>query len=270
MVAVLTRALVVIGCAAALTYGKACKKVIELDYRTAAEVTYEMRYQAQCVMQRSDSTTQEDMKIMGTLRGMVTAGATRINFKLQDVKMKTLFYGDSAQKRIIDDLQAATYSLALINGCPVVDTLSSFAADGLREWDLLLQFSRLRPDVPLQPVKKGYAWERTGVYKLPTVHGNVMPCQTYRLYKIDRFSACGDTVFIGWKFRYDAEESALNPNQARRHVPVSGNGDGTAVLDLRHKRIVSAVINFKTPLSKSEDGSVFWNERTVLRAVDFK
>jgi hypothetical protein len=247
--------------------GKSDRRIITLRYDRMQEFNYTLDYRAQCVMKQSDSSTHEDMRIQCAVKGTPSQKGDRFILRLKDVVIQTLFYGDSLQKRLVSSLQSAEYSLALINGCPVVDTLSAFTADGLREWDLLLSFSRLMPEVPIKPVRKGYTWERTEVFKLPTIHRIDMPCQTYRLYTIDRFSPSGDTVFISWRFRYDVEESAMTKHQILRRAPISGKGTGTAAIDMPKGLVVAAQFAFTTPVARFQDCTVFWEEQTKLTAT---
>lgn len=250
---------------AAVADGKSIKRLLNLNYTQRRIIGYDIDYKARCVIQDKDSVNHEDMHINCKIGCRASKNGQRLDFILRNVAIETSLYDTQTVAGIKDELLKAQYSFALINGCPVVDTMTGFTKRGLKEWDLLLQFARLLPDIPNQPVKKGYSWERSAVYMVPTAHEKTLPCNVYQLYEVKEFSKTGDSVTIHWDFRYAAEHSAIERGEILKRVPISGRGKGITVIDLKQGVILSTEIHFKTPIAEYMGTTVFWTEDTSMK-----
>jgi hypothetical protein len=236
---------------------------LRLDYARQREWSYTMDYRAQCVIDEGGRSSNLDSRIVCRLSGTPTAGGSRLTFTIDSAAMNSQLYEQEQEQAIIGKLTDARLGLALIRGCPVVDTLSTFSAGELSEWDLVIQFARLLPDVPTRPVRAGYEWERSGVHPIETSLGKI-PCEVYRAYRLDSLSRRGDSAYISWRFRYAAADLAVDTSAILKRVPVSGTGNGTAVIDVEEQALLRAEVRFRTPLASVGDTRVYWTDRTVL------
>ena len=146
----------------------------------------------------------------------------------------------------MEKLSSDSYRIGLINGYPTIDTVNDFAQSGLPEWNLYMQLAKLIPEMPQQHVSKGFTWERNAVLPIKTDQGT-MDCEIYRYFKIDGLSPKNDSAYISWRFTYG---SAAKPDASKilKYVPIAGSGNGSAVIDIPHGFIVSAEIEFTTPV----------------------
>jgi len=188
----------------------------------------------------------------------------RMSFTINSANVDSKLFTPEQQNNIISKLTGSTFGLALIGGCPVVDTLSSFTVGELSEWDLVLQFAKLLPFMPRKPVRKGYSWDENGVFMVRTSLGDI-PCEVYRLYTIDSLAGTGNTAYISWKFRYAAAKLAMDSASILKKVPVSGNGKGTAEIDALNHVLMQANVEFQTPIATYGTTRINWIEKTILR-----
>lgn len=242
------------------------KAHLRLDYARDTEWSYTMDYRARCVIAEQGTSSDINSRITCRLAGAPDADGTRLAFTIDSVTIDSELYEDEQKARIIQKLTGAELGLALIRGCPVVDTLSTFSAGQLSEWDLVIQFAKLLPDVPMRRVRVGYTWERSGVHPLETSLGEI-PCEVYRAYRVDSLSVSGDSAFISWRFRYAAANLAVDTSAILKRVPVSGTGRGMAVIDVTDGTLVLAKVSFRTPLASVGDTQVYWIDKTVLSYV---
>ncbi|MBD3315213.1 MAG: hypothetical protein GF344_05455 [Chitinivibrionales bacterium] len=256
-------ALLLIIYAGSPAYSWGRKARVHLDYTRPKQWSYAMNYRAKCVIDEGGSNSNIDTRIMCRLTGKPNPDDSRLTFCIDSAAMNSGLYNPEQQEKIIDKLTGSRMGLALIRGCPVVDTLSSFSAEELSEWDLVIQFAKLLPDVPMRPVRKGYTWERNGIHPINTSLGTI-PCEVYRSYKIEKLSARRDTAFISWRFRYAAADLAVDTSSILKRVPVSGTGGGTASIEVNDGTLLKAEVNFRTPLARVGDTKVYWTDNTVL------
>lgn len=232
---------------------------IYLNYAAQKRWTYFLNYEAVRTIVDKKGTRSDKNTIKCALIGKVTPDRNRIGFTAQQIEVKSEIYSDEEKDDVRRALNNSVYGLALINGVPVVDTLGELNMDSVPVWDLYVQFAKLLPDLPESPVKKGYSWERSGVYPIRTGAG-VVPCEIFRLYTVSKVSKKEGTVHVTWQFTYRSEKSAMDPNSILIYVPIAGTGNGTAVIDLVDGYIHSARVTFVTPTSKVGNNSVTWKE----------
>jgi len=237
---------------------------MNLNYASKDNWVYGIDYQSECIFEEGKEKSKKNTNIKCTLDGNVTKDKERLNCSLKDVNIESELYNDDTRKQITDKLSKATYSLALINGYPNIDSEIDLSSDGVPEWDLYIQLVRLLPEMPERPVKKGFTWERNAVLPIKTPHGKVQ-CEVYRLFKIDKFSPKKDTAYISWQFRYTANEPTMDSSSVLKYVPFTGNGKGTATVDIKKGILVDAGFEFETEVASLENVKVKWKEKASLK-----
>jgi len=239
------------------------KMNLYLNYTALKQWRYVLKYQSVCTIEDSDTTVSQKTRIGCTLHGELSEDKQRLNFTIKKPLVESQLYDSSMIQSLQDSLKTRVYGLAIIDGCPVVDTLARSKNEPLPEWDLYFQFAKLLPDMPQEKVKAGYSWERSAVHPLRT-HIGTVPCHVYRLYKVDRVSEAEGAVYISWEFSYKAEKSAMKNTDFLKKIPITGKGSGSATIDLIDGYIHKAKIKFTTPVAQIDEKKVTWTEDMVL------
>lgn len=239
---------------------------LSLDYTQEETWKYSFEYNSERKVIEKESNSFASTQISFNMNGKIVNvyEGQRILFNISDVKVSSRLFGQDEQKEIKKKLSGADFSLAIIGGCPVVDTLRSFQVGEISQWDLVIQFAKLLPDIPRQPVKKRYSWESSGVFPIMTHRGEI-PCDVYRLYKIDSLPQEGNLAYISWEFRYAATEKTVQQYSALQKMPISGKGSGMAVIDNKNKLIREASVKFETPVVVEKNKKITWVEKTTLK-----
>jgi hypothetical protein len=242
------------------------KVALSLDYGTSEEWTYSMEYQSACRFIEKGSTSTKKTTVNCLLDGEVGENKEAIEFEVESLSVSSELYDEATKESMMKKLTEAPYRLPLQDGHPSVAGLGDLSSKGLPEWNLYVQFAKLLPVVPEQPSKKGFTWERSGRFVVHTPRGAV-PCEVYRQFKVDRISADKDTAFISWQFKYSALEKTEDTAALLKYVPVAGKGKGTAAIHIDEGYIVSATMNFETPVAKVDKAKVSWEESASIRRV---
>jgi hypothetical protein len=187
--------------------------------------------------------------------------STKATAKLDSVKINSTLFNETRIGEIREKLLKTDFSIRLEKGAPTIDTSSKIPAADYIEWDLYRQLVKLLPKLPEKPIKPGYTWEDVGIVPMQTAAGNV-PCEIYRFYTFKKIS--GDTATIVWNFRFAPADNADDKTNALEAVPIGGKGSGSAIIDVRNKRLISADMGFSTPVAKINETSVTWQERAVF------
>jgi len=235
---------------------------LKADYSANQKWTYSINYTSQGNFRQKSSNTSKSTQISANMK-IEKKDSQKLEITLDSISIKSDIYKEDIQKDIIDKLKKAQYTLTLINGFPSIDTSIALPVSYM-EWDLYRQLIKLLPTLPTKPVKEGFTWERTDILPINTSRGKIS-CEVYRRYTLSSIS--GDSVKIFWKFRYSggkADSSALS------EIPAFGTGNGTAVLDIKSGYILSAEMNFTTPVATIGDVSVVWHENAVIRLVNLR
>jgi|GEM_PF-2758951 len=237
---------------------------LNLDYARMIPWNYALEYRSECVITENNATSTVPTRVYCELSGVPSDMGDRFTFTVDSVAVSSDFYDAEKQASIVRKLTRGRFAVALINGCPVVDTLSTFSVSELSEWDMVIQFAKLLPDIPREPVRRGYSWDASGAFPLMTSLGKI-PCEVYRLYQVDSLTSNGAFVHISWRFRYAALHSAVDTSAVLKRVPVSGQGSGTAVIDAVNEILSEATVRFETPVASYGGVRVKWVENTTLR-----
>jgi hypothetical protein len=241
--------------------------LLKADYSAKQQWKYAVEYTSQGNFRQKSSNTAKATEIHCILIGVKKGLQKKLSAKADSIVVKSDVYSADLQKEIRDKLSKADYSLSLANGFPSIDTSVEMPANSYLEWDLYRQLSKLLPLLPAKPVKPGFAWERTDMFPMITARGKVS-CEVYRNYSFDKLR--GDTAMISWKFRYAGSSKAADNASTMDQIPVFGTGNGSAVLDIKGGCILSAEMNFTTPVAVVGDVSIVWHENAVLKLTEVK
>jgi hypothetical protein len=239
---------------------------LKVDYSGKNIWSYAVSYTSQGNFRQKSSNTAKTTDISVA----ITASKKQPNalsLAADSVMVKSDQYDAAMQKDLKQKLSGSTYSLALVNGYPTVDSTALAPATQYLSWDLYRQLVRLLPALPLKAVKPGFTWERTVVAPMKTSRGTVT-CEIYRTYTFEKVA--GDSAFISWKFRYAANSWSADSADALKDIPVYGTGNGSAVLDIAKGCILRAEMNFTTPVAVVGDVSVVWHENAVMKLTGVK
>ncbi|MBD3346393.1 MAG: hypothetical protein GF401_15175 [Chitinivibrionales bacterium] len=244
-------------------YAKKDKFELKLDYSGKENWTYTIFYQSKCIFEKNKEKTPKETEITCDLNGTLSDNKERLSFAVNDVSVKSELYDEEVQNKIKENLSESTMDLALVEGAPEIDTVPDFSSEGIPEWNVYMQFSKLLPEMPKQAVKKGFTWERSVTLPIKTAQGTNI-CEVYRLYKVEEISPKKDTVLISWQFKYATIEKDEEAKSLTQYIPIGGKGTGTAVIDIANKVIKKASIDFQTPVATVEGSTVTWKENTEI------
>lgn len=234
---------------------------LKLDYSNKDQWLYTIEYKSQGLFTQGDSTTQLTNGISCRLSGS-TADAGKLTVKTENIVVTSDMLNDEETQQLTEKLSNAQYSLNLVDGQPSIDTTAELPAGSFPEWDIYTQLAKLLPTLPDKPIQPGFTWERTATIPLKTIQGTI-PCEIYRFYTFDTLSA--NIALISWKFRYSADEQALDSITMTKQIPVAGDGSGSAQIDIKNNIILQAEMEFKTPVATIGEVTVNWQENAVLK-----
>ena len=242
---------------------EASSVTLNLDYSHKDKWNYSVEYTSECIFTEGKSVLSKKTNISGKIRGLIKEDKSRMDVQIGDLQIQSDLYDSSTTSRMKKQISTTDYSIGLINGYPAIDTEIDLSSGGMPEWNIYMQLARLIPDMPQQSVKKGFSWERNAVLPVQSAQGKVS-CEIYRLFKIDKISSKQDTAYISWKFKYSAAQPQLDSSSLLKYVPIAGTGTGKAIIDVINGQVVSASMEFKTPVANVGKVKVNWKEKAVL------
>jgi hypothetical protein len=187
--------------------------------------------------------------------------------QVDSVAVASDIYSQALREEIRDNLMQSKYSLSMDRGFPAIDSFARAPLPGYLEWDLYRQLLKLLPVLPDKPIKPGYTWERFYSLPLHTVRGRAS-CDVYRFYTFSGLR--GDSATISWKFRYSANRNAYDSIDALDRIPVSGNGSGSAVVNVRTHCLLGGEMDFVSPVAVIGNVDVTWKEHAAFKLIECK
>ncbi|MBN1128056.1 MAG: hypothetical protein JXA71_03675 [Chitinispirillaceae bacterium] len=133
-------------------------------------------------------------------------------------------------------------------------------------WDLFRSFSRVIPVLPESPVTVGSSWERERTVPIETSAGNALG-NLYQSFILDSVymrdsSRC---AAISWQFTYRIQPDSSGILDS---LPLRGSGNGTATVDLSHKRLVTAHAFFSVPEKSGQGVTTSWQEAVHVELIN--
>ena len=239
--------------------------LLKIDYKGKQTCVYSVEYSSRGIFKQKDSTSIKSTSVRGVLS--FTNKQKNLSVKVDSISISSDMLKEEQRKEIAQKLIKPEYSLSLSLGFPSIDSEAIMPIEQYMEWDLIRQLAKLLPALPDKPIRSGFKWERTVTLPLQTARGKT-PCEIYRAYTLNTVQ--GDRAMISWKLTYTASKKAVDSTDVLRHIPVAGKGAGSAILDLRNRNIVSAEMDFTTPLGTVGEISVTWSEKASLKLKSCK
>jgi len=258
----------IVGCASLLAWGKDADgdaRLLSVDYSGMKRCVYLAEYTSQGNFRQKEALSKKSSAIRCML-SMARKDDKRMSVKVDSISVVSDIFNEKIRKHLSETLLASSYTLSLSRGFPSVDSTAAAPGAEYLEWDLYLQLSKLLPALPDHAVKQGFTWERTLTMPLQTQRGKIV-CETYRSYTLSKLK--GDTATIVWRFTFTANKKS-DGIDVLKEIPVSGTGNGIAVLDVANRCILSASMDFTTPVARIGDLTVSWTERAEFMLVDCK
>ena len=264
----ITAGFIVVGCALMMVFGKdvrdnAC--MLTIDYAGKRQCSYLAEYTSQGNFKQKDLVSKKSTSVRCVLF-LSAAGPKRLSIKVDSIFVRSDVFNEKMQKDLRQTLKKSTYSLSLEHGFPALDSTAAIPMAGYAAWDLYRHLSKLLPALPDKPVKPGFTWERTMTLPLQTARG-IVSCETYRSYIFSKLQ--GDTATVNWQFTYSAGKKT-DGSDVSKEIPVSGKGKGSALIDVARHCVLSASMDFTTPVAAIGDVSVTWTERADFTLVECK
>ena len=259
---------IVVGCALTMVFAKDVgdeARLLTVDYAGKQQCSYLAEYTSQGSFTQKGIVSKKSTSVRCVLF-LSAAGPKRLSIKADSIFVGSDVFDEKMQKDLRKTLKKATYSLSLEHGFPEIDSASVIPTAGYAAWDLYRHLSKLLPALPDKPVKPGFTWERTVTLPLQTTRG-IVSCETYRSYVFSKLQ--GDTATVNWQFTYSAGKKP-GGSDLSKDVPVSGKGKGWALIDIARHCVLSAGMDFTTPVAALGDVSVTWIERAEFSLVGCK
>jgi hypothetical protein len=260
--------MLIVGCASFLCLGKdgtEDARLLSIDYSGARRCVYLAEYTSQGSFKQKETVSKKSTSVRCMLE-LTHKDPMQLSIKVDSISVVSDVFNEKMKKDLRETLLKSDYSLSIARGYPIIDSAAAAPGAGYLEWDLYRQLSKLLPALPEKAVKPGFTWERTLTLPLQTERGKVS-CETYRAYTFAKLQ--GDTATITWQYTFTASKKT-DSAEVFREIPVSGKGSGTAVLDVRNHCIISAAMDFTTPVARIGDVSVTWTERAEFMSVTCK
>jgi hypothetical protein len=240
--------------------------VLKVDYSGKQSCVYALSYVSKGAFKQKETTSTKSTSVQSVL-SIAGKPENRFAMTIDSLLIASDLLNEETRKEIKDKALKSHATLSLVKGFPALDSGSESLATEYLEWNLYRQLLKLLPVLPDKPVNVGFTWERTFTVPLQTARGNI-PCEIYRFFTLTKLQ--GDTAVINWKFTYTAKNKTTDSSDVLRHIPVSGKGNGSAVLDLRNHCILGAEMDFISPVGTSGDISVNWTEKASLQLKNCK
>lgn len=132
-------------------------------------------------------------------------------------------------------------------------------------WNVLRSFIRIVPVLPESPQAVGSSWERERSFPVETSLGSGRGW-LYQAFTFDSITARDSSrcASITWRFSYRVQPDSPGHLDS---MPLAGAGRGSALLDLKGKRLLSADAVFAVPPRKGASQEIAWRETVHLELV---
>jgi hypothetical protein len=257
-----------VGCAALVSLGKVGgndARTLTIDYSGAKRCVYLAEYTSQGTFQQKGTVSTKSTSLRCIL-ALARKNQKQLTISVDSAAVVSDIFDEAMKKNVRESILKSGYILTITHGYPVMDTSAPSPVATYPALDLYRQLSKLLPALPEQAVKPGFTWERTMTMPLPTERGTVS-CETYRSYTFKKIH--GDTAIVTWQYSYAANKKTDNADLVKE-IPVSGKGNGTAVLDIQNHTLLSASMDFTTPVAHIGDVTVTWTERAEFELLQCK
>lgn len=145
-----------------------------------------------------------------------------------------------------------------------MEEMDSFPLYSPEEHGFIRQLMKLTPNLPIQPVRPGFKWERESMHPVQSSTGTI-PCTVYRSYTFDSLASDnGDLAYISWKFRYMLDQKSIDTTSAVFLMPMAGKGLGNAVINTNFHKLKNSEVQFITDEVDVAGMKLKWKEKAVM------
>lgn len=149
-----------------------------------------------------------------------------------------------------------------------MDELGSFPLYSPEEHGFIRQLMKLTPNLPIQPVRPGFVWERESMHPVQSSSG-IIPCTVYRSYSFDSLAGEKNSLaYISWRFRYMLDQKSVDTTSAVFLMPMAGKGQGNAVINTNLHKLKNSEVQFITDEVDVAGMKLKWKEKAVMVMED--
>jgi hypothetical protein len=217
-----------------------------------------------------DSVSSLNSTVNCILEGHSSKERDRLTIKVGRIDITSNVMDEVEMMNIEEVISDAEYSIALMEGVPASYDSTAISFSGFGVWDLQRYLAKVIPTLPGTPVSPGFTWDREKQFPIITSQGKAT-CDIYQSFTFDSLRITSDKrqeACISWLFRYTIDDKQFDTASYIDQLPMKGNGEGTAVLDVNAKVLVGAEMTFKTPACSLSNLSVDWEEKASLFLVN--
>ena len=217
-----------------------------------------------------DSVSSLSSTVNCILAGHSSKERDQLNIKAERIDITSNVMDEIEMMNIEEVISDAEYSIALVEGHPALYDSTAISFSGFGAWDLQRYLAKVIPALPGTPVSPGFTWDRERQFPITTSQGKAT-CEIYQSFSFDSIRTASDEhqeACISWLFRYTVDDKQFDTASFIDQLPMKGNGEGTAVLDIDAKTLVCAEMTFKTPACSLSNLSVNWEEKASLFLVN--
>jgi hypothetical protein len=248
--------------------------LLSVDYSLQQEWLYSFCCEIEGSFTDRNSSNSLFTRIQCTLSGKPDTALNRgLLIKARDVNVNSNVLDGNEQEHVCTLIQAGEYRCAINADLSMPQDSLPVSLIPLQEWDLYRRLIKVVPSLPERLVRPGFSWERR--YRIPvaTAQGDAS-IETYQYFIFDSIASVAsgaEEAFISWRFRYTIDAPEFSRTwSASASPPLSGNGRGIAVLNLKKRIIDRAEMDFTTPVAEISGISVAWHERGALTLIPWE
>ncbi|NLE00104.1 MAG: hypothetical protein GX640_09525 [Fibrobacter sp.] len=244
---------------------------IHLDFSQASTWRYLLGVDINGSLYADDSLREFSSSLRTYLQGNISAhDQNSIYFLTDQPRISSDFLNDIEKKNLELELEHVKLLISPKEGALYTPDNHTLPAINIGEWDLLRNFTKVLPVLPENKVSPGERWEREREFPLETKYGDAIG-HLYQVFKFDSlFSLDSSTEFaaLSWIYSYKIEMRSYDSIAQSLNIPLSGNGEGTAVIDLKQHKIRKAHVRFDSEPTGGNQSEIKWNETIHLEIVE--
>lgn len=227
--------------------------VYRLTYNSGGEYTWEDS--------SSDLSTTLECKLTGR---HVKNNPGKMNVQVESTSVITNVLDTVEIHHLKKQLEEGEFIVNFTDAGIDMSEMADFPLYSPEEHGFIRQLMKLTPNLPMQPVKPGFKWERESMYPVQSSSG-IIPCTVYRSYTFDSLSKNNeDLAYISWKFRYMLDQKSVDTTSAVFLMPMAGKGSGNAVVNTDQHKLENSEVQFYTDEVDIAGMKLKWKEKAVM------
>jgi len=248
------------------------KVFLEIDYSGSAEWQYLLGADIYGTAVESDSDSLQTFSgsLRAYLHGLSSADGVdsskdEVSFGLKDVNFIAPFLPEDEREDIYNRLSEMQVFISGSNGVTLSDTIGmpGVLSGG---WDIMRSIARVVPALPNAHMAVKSSWEREQRFPVTVQNGqgDVLLYQFFTLDSVYHNQGVQEAA-LSWAFNYRVALVDSSVSSSRKY-PLSGSGRGSAVLDVKQKKLLKSKASFQ--VTHSQNANVELNEIVHLEVVE--